>query len=274
MRCSQKVVLMWCLVSQCAGVGAQVNEVIFRDLFETHPFAYRANEPFDVLFFCELLYTDNNTVSQNRYYFDFDFDNGLVGGFTLDTGAFVVVNGDYTFANGQITITATDGFGANFAMTTTEIEARLGMVGYFRAAGQGLGRPAQLGCIAIGHGYDTGAEVYERYVCDDQVTAAGTYSNVIELSAFDSTLNQFVAGAAFRQRDYFATGTTTGDPTLIERNDFGLFRRQGGELYLDFTLGPLMPAFSDWNMTAALTQNNALAIDAFDPPVPPCPRVN
>lgn len=262
------------MLFHCGQVRAQTDDLIFRDLFETHPFAYRANEPFDVTFFCELLYTDNNTISQNRYYFDFDFDNGLIGGFTLDTGAFVVVNGDYAFTNGEITINATDGFGANFDMTSTAIEARLGMVGYFRAAGQALGRPGQLGCIAIGHGYDTATEVYERYVCDDQPTAAGTYSNVVELSAFDSTINQFVVGAAFRQRDYYATGNTTGNPTLIERNDFGLFRRQGNAVYLDFTLGPLMLAFSDWNLAVAQAQNNALAIDAFQPAVAPCPRVN
>ncbi|MEM7705008.1 MAG: hypothetical protein AAF358_05615 [Pseudomonadota bacterium] len=254
--------------------SAQPNDVIFIGDFEPRDFVYQPNEPLDVLFFCELFYTDDSTLSQNRYYFDFAFDGAVQGGFQVDTGDFVTVNGNYTITNGQITFDATNGFGADFAMTTNTITPRLGIPGFFGATGNGLGRPAQLACIAIGHGYDTATEVYERYECQDQLTAAGTYSNVIELNAFDSTINLFVPGAAFRQRDFFASGTTTGDPTLIERNDFGIYRRDGNRVFLDFTLGPLPLSFSDWNTATADAVNNSLAIGEFDPPLPPCQRVD
>ena len=266
--------VIWYVAAGATGVNAQTNDVIFQDLFEIHPFVYRPDDPLDVLFYCGLQYTDDGSPSQNTYYFDFDPNGDLIGGFTLDTGGFVTVNGDYTVNGGQIELSATNGFGADFDLTTEVIVPRLGMVGYFSAVGQALGRPGRMTCLAVGHGYDTATEVYERYECQDQPTAAGIYSNVIELSAFDSTINQFVLGAAFRQRDFYASGTTTGEPTLIERNDFGIFRRQGNLLYLDFTAGPLGLAFSDWNTAIADAGNDALAIDAFDPPLPPCQRAN
>ena len=274
MRAIGRILVLCFTLTWTLDIRAQANDLIFQDFFEIHPFAYRPNDPLDVLFYCELFYTDTNTPSQNRYYFDFAPDGSLFGGFSLDTGGFVTVDGSYNVAGGQIELTATNGAGADFAMTTNAITPRLGIVGYFNAIGQGLGRPAQLTCVAIGHGYDTALEEYERYVCQDQPTAAGTYANVIELNAFDSTINQFVLGAAFRQRDFYASGTTTGDPTLIERNDFGIFRRDGNRLFLDYTLGPLQPTFSDWNVAVAEVANDALAINAFDPPLPPCQRAN
>ncbi|MFK7954777.1 MAG: hypothetical protein AB8B96_01685 [Lysobacterales bacterium] len=274
MKATRKALTLCIALMWTPYAGAQPNDVIFQGGFEPTNFDYRPNDPLDVLFFCELLYTDTNTPSQNLYYFEFTPDGSLQGGFTLESGGFVILNGNYTVANGPFTFSASNGLGADFDMTTDAITPKLGMVGYFTATGDGLGRPAQLACLAIGHGYNTTAEVYERYQCNDQPTTAGTYTNVIELNAFDSTINRFVQGAAFRQRDFFASGATTGDPTLIERNDFGIFRRDGDRVLLDFTLGPLQPTFSDWNTAVANAANNALAIDLFNPPLPPCQKAN
>ncbi len=146
---------------------AQLDDPIFQDRYEPQTFVYDPDAPLDVLFYCELFYTDTGTPSQNRYYFDFALNGDLQGGFTLDTGDFVTVNGSYTVANGPITLTATNGLGADFSMTTDSITPRLGMVGFFTAIGSGLGRPARLACIAIGHGYDTATE--QEYHQDRQV---------------------------------------------------------------------------------------------------------
>lgn len=274
MKATGPALLLFLTLLWATNAYAQPNDVIFIGDFEPRDFVYDPNAPLDVLFFCDLFYTDDNTPSQNSYYFDFAFDGAVQGGFRVDTGDFVTVNGSYTITNGQITFDATNGFGADFAMTTETITPRLGIPGYFFAIGSGLGRPAQLACIAIGHGYNTTNDMYERYECQDQPTAAGIYANVIELNAFDSTISVFVPGAAFRQRDFFASGTTTGDPTLIERNDFGIYRREGNRLFLDFTLGPVPLIFGDWNVATADAVNNSLVIDEFDPPLPPCQRVN
>jgi len=274
MKISSLTLLLFSALTWTLDAQAQPDDPIFQDRYEPQTFVYDPDDPLDVLFYCEMFYTDTGTPSQNRYYFDFSLDGSLQGGFTLDTGDFVTVDGSYSVANGPITFTATNGLGADFSMTTDSITPRLGMVGFFTAIGSGLGRPARLACIAIGHGYDTATEQYERYECQDQPTAAGTYANVIELNAFDPTINQFVQGAAFRQRDFYAGGSTIGDPTLIERNDFGIFRRDGNRVLLDFTRGPLPLAFGDWNTAIAEAANDALGINAFDPPLPPCQRTN
>ena len=223
-------------------------------------FPFRANQPFDVIYVCQLRNVQTGQPSPLSYFLDFRDDGTLVGEIPLDQGDVIQLTGNYAYQNDLIAFDAAGTYNLtgvpirlSFSFASNTIQPRLGLVGYFAAEGErrddsvNNGQPdaVTLRCVAIGHRFNP-APGFRRYVCPDQPTVAGTYSN-----AFEFDINPRLPGSAFRQRDFYASGTTTGDPTLIERGE-GIYRRAGDQLYIEFIVAPgVQPYFTDFNALQA-----------------------
>lgn len=289
-----QILLLTLLTVLGATASAQPpGELIFHASFDADDpippapvFRFTPNQPFDVIFQCRLRNAQTNQESNLNYFFDFHGNGSLVSAIPLDQGSVIRLSGNYAYQNDEIGFTAAGSYDLgggpvplSFAFSTEQIIPRLGLVWYFTAAGErrdGLvlgGQPVAvtLRCAAIGHRYNPDV-VFRSYGCPDQITAAGTYSN-----AFEFDFNADLPGGAFRQRDFYATGTTTGDPTLIERAEAGIYRRVGNELYIDFSVVPgAQPIFSDFNELRARFAAGAaqLVVDPFPAGAQVCSRRN
>lgn len=255
---------------------AQDDDIIFKDAFhfsqmQWHPFEFQANQNFDVGFQCEMTSLVTGTVSPFSYFLTFD-GSGQVN-FVIFTDAHnpYQLAGSYIYRNDVIEYQA-DSMGFTMEFSARKIFPRLGMLGYFEADGQANSEASRMRCLAYAHGYNPQPESFQRFSCPSQVTAAGSYENAFEWAMLTAS-NTVLSGSLFRQRDFYAHGNISGEPDLIERSDFGLYRLVGDTAYLDFNYGPdLNNPFSDWNQSLATLSNSGQVLNIPDglPPIGAC----
>lgn len=227
------------------------------------PFPFVPNQPLDVIVQCEQTFVDTNTVSNIAYFFDFRLDGTVLGQFRTDSNDTISVEGTYTYAGDRIEFEAAGTYNLGgqlreiaFTQRTDRVLPRLGLVGYFDGSGTvsdipfGAPRtpsPATMRCLTVGHRSNQPQPPTrrQRFECPDQPSAAGTFTNVFE---FDTS--PFIPGSAFRQRELYTGLSGVGEPNLIWRSEFGIYRQDGDRVYIDFTPAPgVEPSFPDFVST-------------------------
>lgn len=228
--------------------------------------------PVDQIFACALYNAATQQYSQLWHYLNFRADGTLELAIETNTGQWIQGNGGYTallnigLTGYGINMSYTLGaqtFQTNFNLKVGHRAGALKMIRYFDAAGEMTenGTTYQIGmnCQAFGHRYNLNS-TFLRFECPARSTPTGYY-----LDAFE--LNALAPGNAFRQQDHYINGVSQPN---IERSEVGIFRLNGSDVTIDFTVNPNTPgigAFSDFNeFHAELVTTNGqlqLIVDEF-----------
>lgn len=237
-------------------------------------FPFNPNAMLDAVYLC------GRQGSNLSWYFALESTGRLTVAFTTDTSQDFAFEGQYTYADGTITLQMPAGldqpFPAGLDETSTFIFEDFGMIAGFTTD--------MMACVAIGHGENPPSEPMftVHYSCPTiRVQAATDESNGFDVVHAAAPFSTPIPGSIFRQRDIYIAGV---DQPNITRG-YGLYRRVDDRFYATFEhvarfaaaapeLAALLPNFAapfdDVNLLSGEFVAQGILVDQLDPAAGPC----